>query len=137
MLISLCSDGETYVWGLESQNIQSFPHRPFQVDIAAVRRLYYAVDPTWISYTFAVTFLALCYIRGVIDGEISKVQPANILRSTLLTKFLRFVPQKISKYTTPTSHARKTRFFFLRPRVLWLYVFSDLLQMYSIVSAQQ
>jgi hypothetical protein len=68
MLISLTSDGETYVWGVESQNIPSFPNRPFHVDIAAVRRLYYAVDPTWISYTFSVTFLALCYIRGVIDG---------------------------------------------------------------------
>lgn len=73
MLISLCSDGEKYVWGLESQNAPSFPNRPFRVDIAAVRRLYYAVDPTWISYTFAVTFLALCYIRGVIDGKMGRL----------------------------------------------------------------
>lgn len=72
MLVSLCSDGETYVWGIESQNLPSFPNRPFHVDTAAVRRLYYAVDPTWISYTFAVTFLALCYIRGVIDGKSEK-----------------------------------------------------------------
>ena len=69
MLISLSTDGGTYVWGLESQNLKSFPNRPFHVDNAAIRRLYYAVDPTWISYTFAVTFLVLCYIRGVIDGE--------------------------------------------------------------------
>lgn len=79
MLISLCSDGETYVWSLESQNLSSFPNRPFHVDIAAVRRLYYAVDPTWISYTFAVTFLALCYIRGVIDGMMRKLNLHNAL----------------------------------------------------------
>lgn len=35
----------------------------------AVRRLYYAVDPIWISHTFAVIFLVLCYIRGVVDGK--------------------------------------------------------------------
>ncbi|QGA17437.1 hypothetical protein EYB26_005108 [Talaromyces marneffei] len=77
MLISLCSDGETYVWDLESQNAPSFPSRPFHVDVAAVRRLYYAVDPTWISYAFAVTFLTLCYIRGVIDEDL-QIHHANI-----------------------------------------------------------
>lgn len=68
-LLSLSSDGEKNVWKLESQNQSSFPTGPYQVDIVAVRRLYYAVDPIWISHTFAVIFLVLCYIRGAVDGK--------------------------------------------------------------------
>jgi hypothetical protein len=68
MLLSLSSYGHDYVWGVESQSISTFPDGPFYVDAAALKRLYYAVDSTWISHTFAVTFLILCYVRGTIDG---------------------------------------------------------------------
>lgn len=68
MLLSLSSDGESRVWKLETRNLSSFPDGPFQIDVAAIRRLYYAVDSIWISHTFAVIFLVLCYIRGAVDG---------------------------------------------------------------------
>ena len=69
MLISLSSSGADYVWSLESQNIATFPEGPFSADNAALQRLYYAVDSTWISHTFAVTFLVLCYVKGVVSGK--------------------------------------------------------------------
>ena len=39
-------------------------------DEAAVDRLKYSVDSTWISLTFAFAFLVLCYVRGVVDCRI-------------------------------------------------------------------
>jgi hypothetical protein len=71
MLVSLSCHGESSVWGLESQDISSFPNGPFRADASAVRRLYYAVDSIWVSHTFAVIFLVLCYIRGIVDGELN------------------------------------------------------------------
>lgn len=69
MLFSLSSLGEEYVWSLDSQNAASFPTGDFSADASAVKRLCYAVDSTWISLTFAATFLVLCYVRATIDGE--------------------------------------------------------------------
>ncbi|KZF19673.1 hypothetical protein L228DRAFT_285614 [Xylona heveae TC161] len=70
MLLSLSSYGAEYIWKLDSQNMSTFPDGPFEIDSAAVKRLYYAVDSTWISHTFAVTFLVLCYVRGAIDDDL-------------------------------------------------------------------
>ncbi|RDW62413.1 hypothetical protein BP6252_11846 [Coleophoma cylindrospora] len=70
MLLSLSSHGAKYVWQLESQDTSSFPEGRFSVDAAALKRLKYAVDSTWISHTFAVTFLVLCYVRGTIDDNL-------------------------------------------------------------------
>ena len=69
MIISLSSYGPEYVWKLDSQAPLTFPDGPFHADPEAIGRLYYAVDSTWISYTFAVTFLVICYMRGAIDGR--------------------------------------------------------------------
>ena len=68
MLFSFSILGADYVWLLESQNSETFPAGPYSVDGAALKRLYYAVDSTWISLTFSITFLVLCYVRGTIDG---------------------------------------------------------------------
>jgi hypothetical protein len=69
MLFSLSTYAYDYVWNIDSQAVSTFPEGPFFVDSAAVKRLYFAVDSTWISQTFAVTFLVLCYVRGTIDGK--------------------------------------------------------------------
>jgi hypothetical protein len=79
ILLSLSANGSKYVWILDSQNRASFPNGAFQVDIDAVRRLHYAVDSTWISHTFAVTFLVLCYIRGAIDGKYRESPPSAFI----------------------------------------------------------
>ncbi|PWY84780.1 hypothetical protein BO70DRAFT_312962, partial [Aspergillus heteromorphus CBS 117.55] len=63
MLLSLSDSGAHSVWRLDSQDRLSFPEDAFHVDAEAVQRLQYAVDSTWISHTFAVTFLVLCYTR--------------------------------------------------------------------------
>lgn len=73
-----------YVWNLESQNTTSFPEGPFSVDVAALNRLSYAVDSTWISHTFAVTFLVLCYIRGTVDGQMTSLYMTQLLRMLIL-----------------------------------------------------
>ncbi|KAH8698691.1 hypothetical protein BGW36DRAFT_149806 [Talaromyces proteolyticus] len=86
ILISLSIDGAESVWRIESQNRATFPEGPFQVDRAAVGRLHYAVDSAWISHTFAVTFLVLCYIRGAVDEnlQIRSLNPNSPINSTLI-----------------------------------------------------
>ncbi|PVH83619.1 hypothetical protein DL98DRAFT_652429 [Cadophora sp. DSE1049] len=82
-LFSLSELGNEYVWKLDSQNTQSFPEGPFLVDRMAVRRLCYAVDSTWISHTFSVMFIVLCYVRGTIDDDlqIRTITPENLLQT--------------------------------------------------------
>ncbi|PWY83882.1 hypothetical protein BO94DRAFT_625431 [Aspergillus sclerotioniger CBS 115572] len=69
ILLSLSSNAADYIWRLDLPDCASLPEGELEVDPAAVQRLRYAVDSTWISHTFAVTFLVLCYIRSVIDGD--------------------------------------------------------------------
>jgi hypothetical protein len=69
MILSLSAYGADFVWRLDSQSPSSFPDGPFHADPGSIGRLYYAVDSTWISYTFAATFLVICYMRGIIDGR--------------------------------------------------------------------
>jgi hypothetical protein len=61
--------GAEKVWTIDSQDASTIPADPFVVDQTTLKRLSYAVDSTWVSYTFAVTFLALCYAKGVVDGK--------------------------------------------------------------------
>lgn len=60
--------GHDYVWKVDSQDASTVPSEPFTVDQTTFERLSYAVDSTWVSYTFAVTFLAFCYVKSVVDG---------------------------------------------------------------------
>nr|XP_031861608.1 uncharacterized protein CI109_002838 [Kwoniella shandongensis]KAA5528680.1 hypothetical protein CI109_002838 [Kwoniella shandongensis] len=81
ILFALSKKASTYIWTLNSQDRSSFP-RTVQceretiteegcgVDEDAVERLSYAVDYTWISLTFSVTFLVLCYVRGMIGDDL-------------------------------------------------------------------
>ncbi|RAK98738.1 Zn(II)2Cys6 transcription factor [Aspergillus ibericus CBS 121593] len=69
ILLSLSNGAEEYIWQLDSRDPASFRPGELEVDRAAVQRLRYAVDSTWISHTFAVIFLVLCYTRGLIDDE--------------------------------------------------------------------
>ena len=71
MLIALSTSAAKKVWDLDSQNTASFPSEAFTADLAACKRLAYAVDSTWISHTFAAAFLVLCYVRKVVDGKIT------------------------------------------------------------------
>jgi hypothetical protein len=82
MILSLSIFGAEYVWGLDTQDQSSFPSGPFHADPDAMDWLFCAVDSTWISHTFAVTFLALCYIRGIIDGwSAPQMGCSNVLNS--------------------------------------------------------
>lgn len=68
--MSATVSGAHMVWDLEAQDPASFGEQnEFQVDYAVVSRLMFSVDYAWISHTFAATFLAICYVRGAIDGE--------------------------------------------------------------------
>lgn len=69
IVLSQSSYKAELVFSLDSQNPSTFPDGAYHADRGSVSRLYYAVDSTWISHTFAITFLSLCYIRGIIDGE--------------------------------------------------------------------
>ncbi|KAJ5316931.1 hypothetical protein PENANT_c030G03537 [Penicillium antarcticum] len=75
------------VFSLDSQNMSSFPEAAYHADRGSLGRLYYAVDSTWISHTFAITFLSLCYIRGVIDENLQICyQPSKIESGKLFTR---------------------------------------------------
>jgi len=69
MILSLSIFGDEYVWELDSQDQITFPSNgPYHADPDSIDRLFFAVDSTWISHTFAVTILALFYLRGLVDG---------------------------------------------------------------------
>ncbi|KAL2824975.1 hypothetical protein BJY01DRAFT_163402 [Aspergillus pseudoustus] len=70
ILISLSCAGEHYTAQLQSSDQSSFPRGQFQADPEAVGRLRYAVDSTWISHTFAVTYLVFCYTKGAVDENL-------------------------------------------------------------------
>lgn len=55
--------------GIDLQDPATVPEGGFQMDWIARESLHHAVDSTWISHTFAVTFLVLCYVRNIVDGE--------------------------------------------------------------------
>jgi hypothetical protein len=69
ILASLSTNADQFVWGLNSQHADSYPSGEFIVEPAAQVSLRHAVDATWISHTFALTFIVLCYLRNAIDGE--------------------------------------------------------------------
>jgi hypothetical protein len=69
ILLSVTTQALQIVWDLRSQNLDSYPEGNFAVDSAARKSLHHSVDATWISFTFAMTFLVLTYIRNAIDGE--------------------------------------------------------------------
>lgn len=68
IVFSYALDAGTSVWDIESQLPSSFPEGPFKLDREALHRMQYAVDSSWISYTFAITFLVLCFVRQIVDG---------------------------------------------------------------------
>lgn len=68
IVFSYSFDAGDFVWDLESQLPSSFPGGLFKLDVEALQRMQYAVDSSWISYTFAVTFLVLCFVRQIVDG---------------------------------------------------------------------
>jgi hypothetical protein len=73
IVFSSSSDAGTFVYDVESQLPSSFPGGPFVLDREALHRMQYAVDSSWISYTFAITFLVLCFVREIVDGTWSLV----------------------------------------------------------------
>jgi len=97
----------TNVWNIDSQISETFPEGPFDVDEDALKRLYYAVDSTWITHTFAVVFLVLCFIRGVIDGWLfftnARYQKLNIKQlicksaSCIIRRRQLVIPQLVSR----------------------------------------
>ncbi|OAL28712.1 hypothetical protein AYO22_02577 [Fonsecaea multimorphosa] len=92
--------GHDHVWGIDSQDACTVPTDRFAVDQTTLERLCYAVDSTWVSYTFAVTFLAFCYVKGLVDDELrlrplisasspQHVAPRSPRSISLLARFLR------------------------------------------------
>lgn len=70
ILLSLATGASRFIWNVDSQNLNTYPSEEFSIDPAARASLHHAVDATWISFTFALTFLVLCYIRRTIDDDL-------------------------------------------------------------------
>ncbi|KAF3011683.1 hypothetical protein E8E14_007521 [Neopestalotiopsis sp. 37M] len=70
ILLSLATGAPNFIWHVSSQNLNTYPSDEFSMDPAARASLHHAVDATWISFTFALTFLVLCYIRRTIDDDL-------------------------------------------------------------------
>lgn len=70
IILEITSCGEKYVHQVKSQDPSSLPSGVLCADEDACEHFQFAVDSTWISHTFAVFFLLLCFVRGVIDGTI-------------------------------------------------------------------
>ncbi|THW27278.1 hypothetical protein D6D23_02953 [Aureobasidium pullulans] len=100
IVFSYSFDAGDFVWDLESQLPSSFPGGLFKLDVEALQRMQYAVDSSWISYTFAVTFLVLCFVRQIVDenlqllclqpaGPQTYLQPPNLRSGSILDRLLR------------------------------------------------
>ncbi|KAH8895328.1 hypothetical protein GQ53DRAFT_49766 [Thozetella sp. PMI_491] len=87
MLISLSVGADRVVWGLTARDPSSYPAGPFKVDPAARFSLHHAIDTTWISHTFALTFLVLCYIRNTIDEDLRIIHSQAAGSSTTCAPF--------------------------------------------------
>ena len=86
IVFSYSLDAGSYVWYIESQLPSSFPEGPFQLDPEALQRMQYAVDSFWISFTFAITFLVLCFVRRIVDG---RPEPCHLITdNNMLTKLV-------------------------------------------------
>jgi hypothetical protein len=71
IVYSYSLDAGNFVFDLESQLPSSFPDGPFKLDREALDRMQYAVDSSWICYTFAITFLVLCFVKQIVDGMLA------------------------------------------------------------------
>lgn len=72
IVLSYAKNAGQWIWELDSQLPSSFPQGYFELDTEASDRMQYAVDSSWISYSFSVTFLVLCFVREVVDGKRDK-----------------------------------------------------------------
>ncbi|KAM0817789.1 putative Zn(2)-C6 fungal-type domain-containing protein [Seiridium cardinale] len=70
ILLSLVTNAHQFIWRVNSQSFSTYPRREFSIEPTARLSLHHAVDATWISFTFALTFLVLCYIRKTIDDDL-------------------------------------------------------------------
>ncbi|KAL5396094.1 hypothetical protein PMIN02_003456 [Paraphaeosphaeria minitans] len=70
ILLSVSKCSFESVLTLESLASSTFPEGILSLNPEARRSLHHAVDSTWISYTFAITFLVLCYLRNLIDDNL-------------------------------------------------------------------
>lgn len=75
ILLALSTIAPEVTWNVSSQDTAALRTGAFSADVAACKRLLYAVDSTWISMTFATAFLVLCYVRQAING---KLEPSPI-----------------------------------------------------------
>ncbi|KAI4735798.1 hypothetical protein E4T50_13697 [Aureobasidium sp. EXF-12298] len=100
IVFSYSLDAGSFVCDIESQLPSSFPEGPFKLDREALHRMQYAVDSSWISYTFAVTFLVLCFVRQIVDENLqlcclqpgntqASLQPPDLQHSSILNRLLR------------------------------------------------
>lgn len=76
IVFSYSSNAGNLVFDIESQLPSSFPVGLFKLDREALHRMQYAVDSSWISFTFAITFLVLCFVRQVVDGML---EPSDLM----------------------------------------------------------
>ncbi|PWN18411.1 hypothetical protein BCV69DRAFT_72240 [Microstroma glucosiphilum] len=89
ILVAYTVSAEQYLPGLKHHIPTSFPEeeKDWKIDDEAVRKLCFAVDSYWVTMTFAVVFLALCYIRGRIDEDCALIfspssSPASSISSS-------------------------------------------------------
>lgn len=80
ILLSVSEISFSSVESVDSLDPSTFPDGVFLIEHEARRTLHYAVDSTWISYTFAITFLVLCYLRRIIDGKDDEILGIRYLK---------------------------------------------------------
>ncbi|KAJ5991208.1 transcriptional regulator family: Fungal Specific TF [Penicillium canescens] len=98
IILSQSSYKADIVFSLDSKNPSSFPDGAYHADRGSVSRLYYAVDSTWISHTFAITFLSLCYIRGLIDENLQiRSQTSSQVKGNVFTRLPSSSPSVLAR----------------------------------------
>lgn len=69
ILLSISTLSFKSIVNLDCRDSSTVPKHALVIDPEARKSLHHAVDSTWISHTFAITFLVLCYLRNIIDGK--------------------------------------------------------------------
>lgn len=69
-ILALSEQATWKTWSTHS-SISSIPAGPFAIDRSAVERISFSVDSSWVSHSFAVVFLVLCFARGAIDDDLN------------------------------------------------------------------
>lgn len=85
-ILALSEQATWETWGTHS-SISSIPPGPLVINRAAIERISFSVDSSWVSHSFAAVFLVLCFARGAIDDDLNILALAGSSSSLTASRY--------------------------------------------------